>query len=112
SGAWGSGGGGGGVASGGGAGVDAGLNESGGRGVGGTGPGAFGQWGSGFEVSEEYHLADTHCLDCNFDWFVPVEIEPGKYLFRISPIGTTGNHSFTEKEQVLRSRDSGFITIS
>ena len=112
SGAWGSGGGGGGAASGGGAGVDAGLNESGGRGVGGAGPGAFGQWGSGFEVSDEYHLADTHCLDCNFDWFVPVEIEPGKYLFRISPIGTTGNHSFTEKEQVLRSRDSGFITIS
>lgn len=66
----------------------------------------------GFEVSDEYHLADTHCLDCSFDWFVPVEMEPGKYMFRVSPIGTNGNHRYTEKEQLLRSRDSAFVTIS
>jgi len=69
--------------------------------------------GLGFEVSDEYHLADTHCLDCSFDWFVPVEIEPGKYMFRISPTATNGGtHRYTEKEQVLRSRDSAFVTIS
>lgn len=68
--------------------------------------------GLGFEVSDEYHLADTHCLDCNFDWFVPVEIEPGKYMFRISPIAINGTHRYSEKEQLLRSRDSAFVTIS
>ena len=38
----------------------------------------------------------------SFDWFVPVEIEPGKYMFRISPTATNGGtHRYTEKEQVF-----------
>ena len=47
----------------------------------------------------------THA-HCSFDWFVPVEIEPGKYMFRISPVSHLGpdnaNHRFSEKDQVSR----------
>ena len=47
----------------------------------------------------------------SFDWFVPVEIEPGKYVFRVAPVGHLGpdnvNQRFSEKEQVLTFRVKG-----
>ena len=52
-----------------------------------------------------FSLARAHTHG-SFDWFVPVEIEPGKYMFRISPVSHLGpenvNHRFSEKEQVSR----------
>ena len=45
----------------------------------------------------------THTTS-SFDWFVPVEIEPGKYVFRVAPVSHLGpdnvNLRFSEKEQV------------
>jgi len=54
----------------------------------------------------KYSYSHAHAaLADSFDWFVPVEIEPGKYMFRILPIGTDSNHRYNDKEQVWRGTE-------
>jgi len=56
-------------------------------------------------------VIDSHCLDCSYEWQVPVEIEPGRYLFRICPTGTGNNHRYSSSDQLQRSRESGWLNI-
>uniref|UniRef100_A0A7S4NIR7 Uncharacterized protein n=2 Tax=Guillardia theta TaxID=55529 RepID=A0A7S4NIR7_GUITH len=64
------------------------------------------------EPTDDFLLSDSHCLDCSFDWFVPIELEPGKYFFRIIPVGASATHRWGEREQHVRCKDSGFVHIS
>lgn len=61
---------------------------------------------------EEEVLADSHCLDCSYEWQVPIEIEPGRYLLRICPTGTGPTHRYSSNEQLQRSRESGWFNIA
>jgi hypothetical protein len=63
-------------------------------------------------------------MDCTFDWMVPIDIEPGKYVLRIVPTGwephcdKNAENSkdrwlkFGPEDQARRARESGTIVIS
>eukprot|EP00283_Hemiselmis_rufescens_P010349 CAMPEP_0173420484 /NCGR_PEP_ID=MMETSP1357-20121228/1949_1 /TAXON_ID=77926 /ORGANISM="Hemiselmis rufescens, Strain PCC563" /LENGTH=99 /DNA_ID=CAMNT_0014383275 /DNA_START=54 /DNA_END=353 /DNA_ORIENTATION=- len=51
-------------------------------------------------------------MDCSFEWMVPIDIEPGKYVIRIVPTGHDNTTKFGPEDQSRRARESGSITIS